>query len=305
MNTKVQKILGDVPTIDGPEVRWIEMTPDLAKKLLALNGHNRPLTDNRSEQYKADLLDDAWKPEAATHVGVSVKGGLINGQHQLTAVALSGVTMRMLVMVDVPEDAWMVFDNNSPRRLDHELAREGIKSASQCAAATKGLWQISKGYQIGGRETSSVPTRYKLWQERKEEILRHASDAKRIASAGKSKFGSPGSLLTLMVMAYEADPQEAPGFFFKMENGPYGDHDEQIKRLRTYLDAQWTSARKSRRGMDIPYNAAMTILAFNAWREGDHRRLVWRRGGANPQPFPRMLTAEEIVVSGEIAPGLM
>lgn len=73
------------------------ITPEIAERYLKHNYKgNRPVTWSRVESMASDMRDGAWE---VTHQGIcfDIHGDLIDGQHRLRAVILSGVTVQILV----------------------------------------------------------------------------------------------------------------------------------------------------------------------------------------------------------------
>lgn len=67
-------------------IEQVQMTPGLAKKMLASNADNqRNLRMSKVEQYVRDMLAGHW-PITGETIKVATDGALIDGQHRLTAV---------------------------------------------------------------------------------------------------------------------------------------------------------------------------------------------------------------------------
>jgi hypothetical protein len=86
-------------TVDGPELghRVIEITPRMAADWLKRNPHNRPLQPRVINKYVRDMLDGNWVLDGQA-ITLASDGTIINGQHRLSAVVQSGVTISSLVV---------------------------------------------------------------------------------------------------------------------------------------------------------------------------------------------------------------
>ena len=86
------------------KTRFEEIDPALAKKYLARNVANRNLREATIESYEIDMRAGNWVP---THQGIAFndRGDLIDGQHRLSAIARSGVTVKMLVTRGLPVES--------------------------------------------------------------------------------------------------------------------------------------------------------------------------------------------------------
>lgn len=90
------------------------ITPEIAKEYLSHNTANRNLRGRILETMVRDMKGGNWK---LTHQGIAFdsKGNLVDGQHRLTAIALSGVTVQMMVTRNVDDDAIMNIDTGAGR----------------------------------------------------------------------------------------------------------------------------------------------------------------------------------------------
>lgn len=72
------------------------ITPDVARHLLSKNISNRSLRPMKVDEYTRQMRSGDWQ---ITHQGIAINkhGQLIDGQHRLTAVVRSGVTVQMFV----------------------------------------------------------------------------------------------------------------------------------------------------------------------------------------------------------------
>mgnify|MGYP003632744158 FL=1 len=88
---------------DLPRSEYQEITPDKAKDMLVQNTRNyRKLSSAKVEVLSRELNADEW--EATTQgVGFDTEGVLIDGQHRLSAIVSSDVTVpSMLVCYGLP-----------------------------------------------------------------------------------------------------------------------------------------------------------------------------------------------------------
>jgi hypothetical protein len=97
----IEKNGADAATLDGVKSQWMNVTPAMAKKWLDNNFRNRPVNDDTVQAYARDMINGTWVP---THQGVAFndKDELIDGQHRLLAIKLSGKTIKMMVTFGLP-----------------------------------------------------------------------------------------------------------------------------------------------------------------------------------------------------------
>lgn len=96
----------------------ILVTPEIAAHWLASNTSNRPLRKSLVRDYAAQMKGGEW---LVTHQQIAFTGNLtspgrlIDGQHRLSAVILSGASVRMAVAFGVDEKTFMVTDRGATR----------------------------------------------------------------------------------------------------------------------------------------------------------------------------------------------
>ncbi|MGL6193910.1 MAG: hypothetical protein ACRC2T_03715 [Thermoguttaceae bacterium] len=94
----------------------VNVTPELAKKWLVGNIHNRQIINSKVSDFIRDIVDGKW---SRTHQGIafSPDGVLVDGQHRLHAIAQSGITVSMLVFVDQPLKSHSFIDGGKKRTM--------------------------------------------------------------------------------------------------------------------------------------------------------------------------------------------
>lgn len=98
----------------------VNVTPAMAAKWLGHNDGNRKLREHRVKYFAEAMTRDEWK---LTHQGIAIAktGRLIDGQHRLRAIVLTGKTVPMLVTTDLEEDTYAVLDAGQARTMADRL----------------------------------------------------------------------------------------------------------------------------------------------------------------------------------------
>ena len=89
------------------------ITPEIAANLLETNDSNRSLSHGTVIAYVNDMLSGNWDETVGSAISIDSNGILRDGQHRLTAVVESGVSIRMWVCRNVSSDG--IYDNNRKR----------------------------------------------------------------------------------------------------------------------------------------------------------------------------------------------
>ncbi len=109
------------------EFKLVKVTPALAEQWLAGRAENRVVRKSIVALYCRLMLARQW---VLTHQGIAFdeEGRLIDGQHRLMAVVASGVSVLMVVMTGVSNEAFEAIDRHIKRsvadclRIDKDIA---------------------------------------------------------------------------------------------------------------------------------------------------------------------------------------
>jgi hypothetical protein len=125
-------VAASIPDETGPY--WV--TPELAALWLTRNKQNRPLRDTRVATMTRDMSHDTW-----AYTGEAIKftnhGRLVDGQHRLSAVVQSGTTVKMLVVLDLPEDSQAYMDAGTRRTAGDALSFRGETNSKLLASTVR------------------------------------------------------------------------------------------------------------------------------------------------------------------------
>jgi len=89
----------------GLTVEIEEITPDLAQAYLANNAKHREIKEEKVRKIAGEMSTNNWQLNGKVIIFDS-NGRLLNGQHRLSACALSGQTFTTLVVRGVNPDAF-------------------------------------------------------------------------------------------------------------------------------------------------------------------------------------------------------
>ncbi|WP_157509211.1 hypothetical protein [Luteipulveratus halotolerans] len=110
------------------------ITPERATELLANNPHNRPLVASRVAALVHALESGQWR---LTHQGIALAadGALLDGQHRLTAIVRTGVTVELQVS-RMKDDVFDVIDTGRARGARRPASAAGVPGPQRSAALT-------------------------------------------------------------------------------------------------------------------------------------------------------------------------
>ena len=100
------------------------VTPAIAEKWLKNNHSNRGISYGKVRMYAEEMRAGKWQLNGET-ISISETGKLKNGQHRLSAVILSGCSVKMMVVFGVSDDV-SVYDRGRGRNVVDVLRLEGF-----------------------------------------------------------------------------------------------------------------------------------------------------------------------------------
>lgn len=115
-----------VLTDDGVmKINVMNITPKKAGELLSLNVDNRNLRLKRVAVYKADMARGNWKANGMPII-IGSDGQLKDGQHRLRACIESGVTLKDVVVINLPKAQANCYDIGAQRTAKDVAKFEGL-----------------------------------------------------------------------------------------------------------------------------------------------------------------------------------
>ncbi|MEQ4205776.1 hypothetical protein [Actinopolymorpha sp. B9G3] len=130
----------------------VTLTPDLARKWLERNTHNRKPRPGRVEQYARDMTAGRWEFNGDA-IRFDHNGVMLDGQHRCHAVVKSGVTIRVLVVDNLTPEAQNTMDRPGVREMRDQLGLAGEYNTGMLAAILRRLVAYTAGSRSidGGR----------------------------------------------------------------------------------------------------------------------------------------------------------
>jgi len=212
-----------------------EIGPHNAPEFLQHNGCNRPYRVKTGEQYSRDQIAGAWR-EKPIPICVNDKGELINGQHTLNSLILSGKTYLFLVARNVPSDVAAVLDRGLNRSLSDVAHFFGANIPSR-------VFAIARGLEFGISDTKK-----RSFDEQMAAIQKHAEAIDWIVKGRKlGAWIKPTTLVAVGRAWYTQDRERLDEFLKVMETGlSNGPEDSGAIALRelTRNPAKWVKKSK-------------------------------------------------------------
>jgi hypothetical protein len=263
---------------NGFKIRELEVTPALAERFLLHNHSNRNLSRMHVSLLARAMTAGDWR-RTGDPIRFSEDGYLLDGQHRLQAIILSGRPQKLTVIDGVSPDTQVVIDVGRKRSLTDHLHMKGEKYASTLAATLRMVWAFENGQPSGKGVTPSHIELLELLANRPA-IRESVYEGERVARALQ---GSRALYAAAHWILVGVDHDDADFFFDRLVDGANLVPGDAIFVLRHILEKDAFAARK----LHTSHRLALIIKAWNAYRQGAQvKALSWKRGGARPEAFP-------------------
>ena len=125
------------------------VTPELAGQMMSKNERNRKIRTDAVGRIANDIRNGNWVLNGES-IKLDKDGYVLDGQHRLTAIILTGIPVETYVAYDVERNAAMTIDTGI-RRNESDVIRiakvcDRIYSDMSCISLAKKLMQIRDGY---------------------------------------------------------------------------------------------------------------------------------------------------------------
>ena len=281
---------GGEPASKAPENfshEVVTVTPELAKEWLGLNEVNRKTRDEKDRQYSEDMREHRWVFNGDP-IRFDNRGKVIDGQHRLRAVVLSGVAIQFLVVRALVPEAQATMDIGMARTTADVLGFAGFPNPTMCGSIVR--WFLIR--ESGGlRQSTTVsPSKPQIteWAEaHRDEVIR-AGEVSVLLSQRTTLPVSPSAIGLGYLLCARKDREAADTFFVHNLIGGYELHERHpaaqfSRRLQTL---------KRTTGMTMQSDDALAYLiqAWNLWRQGrEVDKVQAPKGGWNAGNVPEPL----------------
>jgi len=255
-------------------MKYVFMTPEKAKELLAINVRNRTINQQLVNRIAGDISRGKWQVNGET-IKVSSTNKLLDGQHRLSAIIKSGMPCYMWLVDGLDESCHATIDSGLPRGAHHTLQIEKIPNANLLASTINLIKKIEDKAITVSKRTSNV------------EILDHymkdpsGFDAATKFIAGRRwlrRYAGNSLACACYYIASGLSEDQAIEFFDKISSGAGLNEGSPILTCRNYLIKQRESRGIAEVGKQLKFHNYQVIArCWNAYREGiDLNRIIIR-----------------------------
>lgn len=267
------------------QAELVEVTPALAAEWLERNVDNRKISAQVVTHYANAMRRGEWNV-GTDGIGFDQNGDLIQGQHRLNSVILSGVTVTMLVVRGLPRSSQDTMDSGRRRTLQQQLARYGYKDSAAIASTLNFVYRLVNGYDVRHNNYNITTPQALQILEAHPDFVDSVGYGQRIRHKMLGYSSTAVSGLHFLWSQYNREDTTA--FFDAVVNGANLSETDIRYILKHALDKDVAGNRARRQAVDARRHSALIIKAFNAWREDRLlTRLLWKTTGKMAEEFPQ------------------
>lgn len=248
----------------------IDLTPELAKKYLKNNTHNRDLSSSKLNEYIEALKKGHWKENGESLI-IDINGKVKDGQHRLEAVVKSGIGYSAVLVTDVKTDVMHTIDTGKNRSLADMLKLNGFKSSSAVASVVKMIVPFERGERTGnsGRGsgsntvTNSIGLEYAMKNRQNlEDLVRHALT---LYKRSRTRVIAPAKLAFYMYVLGGYKNSDNIILFMKNLIGI----NMYEGNAASWLYGKLLSTKQDKVSLNSKWVLGVTIKAWNLFNSGD------------------------------------
>lgn len=271
------------------------ITPEIAVAYLERNNRNRPIRTRRVRELAADMAAGRWKENGEAGITFDFNNDIAGGQHTLSAVAFSGVTIRCRVTRGVEPDVRSTMNDTYKQRFSDDLHVQGVKSSHRTESLLRKImvWERAAAGNpdgLGGlaRWQNARFSRAELaeaWPLYAEGAAAAISGAYAWQEAW-TLVGNAGALEFMYWLLAEKNGSNratVADFFDRMAKGSVEDDDQILTKVRL---------RMRRKPNTAPYQVYWMCRGWNSWtQDRPLAKMQLPAGRELSDPFPRLLKA--------------
>lgn len=266
-----------IAAIDPAPGRFI-VTADVAQAWLGCFTRNkRPLRVTNLSRIKGVLNRREFRYNGQPVIISLVTGTILNGRHRLEACAATGQPIDVLIVLDVPDEAFKTMDKGASRSNADDLAIDGERNAYALAATIAWVWR----WEQHTMQQSDVPSPAQC----ADVLHRHPGIRDSLAferTRLKRLYGGSAVAFTHFVAGLR-HPKQRDLFFEALASGTGLSDGSPVLLLRDRL----LENARSKSKLPPLQLVALYIKAWTAFQAGRRLRyLRWRQDGN--EKFPEL-----------------
>lgn len=239
------------------------ITPEIASQMLKKNGMNRPLSRRHVGILKNQMVQGKWLFDG-TPLKLNAAGQLLDGQHRLTALVESDVTLDFVVITGLPTESFTVMDTGKVRSAADSISIESVPNATLVSDVSRSLLNFESHKRFtrasAGRSFISNSDVYNFAVNNLEKINASYTFCKKF----KNTLIPMSKVTAFHMLLSRTNVEDAEVFISKFCTGLDLDQTSPIYILRQKLISDAVSKKK----MSTDSKYALIVRAWNLFRKG-------------------------------------
>lgn len=274
------------------------ITPEMAKQWLDVNHRNRKLSDPVVRRLAGVIRRGEWMSSSTDGLGLDVDGGVVNGQHRLTAIIEADQPVRMLVVRNVDREVIKVIDQGLHRNFAQLLQMDGRwPNPAILAGAVEWLFRMIHDFErsIPMDQKPSVPQLLDVFSEHQR--LVGSLDA--ALEVWKRFKVDRNMLVAYHYTMASVDPDLADSFYDRLASGLDIEEGQPVHALRERYIAELTKPDGKKEPKYV-----MAAWLIKAWEATRHdvtlvkRQLNFVKSGSRAEDFPKVTDVPWLPLEG-------
>jgi hypothetical protein len=158
-------------TLQDVKFEKLMVNPAMAEDMLVTAGYNRTVSHDRVLTWANAMRSGKWEINGQTVV-FSKTGKLVDGQHRLFGIVISGCTVPLLIVRGVSDDAFETIDTGKPRSGGDIAGMAGYTNSTLQIATAGIIWKL---WHLAGLGDTVTPETALRVLERYPEIEKWAA----------------------------------------------------------------------------------------------------------------------------------
>lgn len=260
-----------------------QITPEIAKTMLKRNNGNRKINERHVRFLSNEMKKGNWLFDGQP-IRLTAAGGLLDGQHRLSAIVESDTTQKILVISGIDQAAFKVMDTGKGRSAADVFGIYGIPNATDAAASCRLIINIQKN-KYGKSNSHDSPSNSDVlafYNQDSDKLKGFISNAKNLYN-GFNKVITCSHIAAFTYLMAERSVTDSEEFWSKVCYGLSLEKGSPMKVLRDKLIADRLSKSK------LPTSEIIALI-FKAWNQfrigNDNVRIL--RYNKHQENFPTL-----------------
>jgi hypothetical protein len=273
---RAHPVAGALPVVTG----WNDVTPAIAIQLLLRNlpGANRKVDPATVFYYASQMVAGEWKATGQPML-IDSNGRLVDAQHRLYAIVISGMTIKSFIVTDVEPipGLFAYIDNARPRTAATALQTSGLNGVSPIIVKVvkiaeevrNGVYNPTGGSKLSRQSPAQVLALSHAYPNAQKAARSAASDWEEAVTYLNGRKEVVAYMGMRIIDLFGED--KADDFFEEIVDSSERPADSPIAAFRKLIDKD----RRDEKPMKKHHVLAAMIKVFNAWNSGEALGRRW------------------------------